>query len=115
MPKVVDIAMWRNTVVMATDIVATDIPATDIVAMAMGMDIVATDIAATMVSLMVVITVGGCLAPCYGLITEGIMANPMADTSAGIIEGFGLVSVSKTEEECGTKRAGVEAQAICRL
>ena len=107
--------MWRNTVVMATDIVATDIPATDIVAMAMGMDIVATDIAATMVSLMVVITVGGTTAHTTGLITEAIMATHMADTTAGISEGSGLVSVSKTEEECGPKRAGVEAQAMCRL
>src|SRR5215475_602188 len=85
MPKVADIAMWRNTVIMATDIVAT----TEILAT----DIAATDIAATMVILMEVTTEGTTI-PITGPITGAIiMDTHMAATTAGIIEGSGLASI----------------------
>jgi hypothetical protein len=103
MRKVAHIAMWRNTVVMATGIVATDI-------VAMVMDIVA-----TMAILVMVGTTEGTIIPTIGLITEAIMATHMVATTPDIIKDSGLASVTKTEEECGPKRAGVEAPAICSL
>ena len=98
MRKVARIAMWRNTVVMAIR----DIPATGIVAMAM--DIVAMDIVATMAILIMVGTIEGTTTHTIGLITEAIMDTHMVATTAGIIEGSGLASVIKTEEERGPKR-----------
>jgi hypothetical protein len=101
------IVMWRSGVVMAIgDTRATDTVATDTVAM---------DIVATMVTLMEVITVGD-IALTTGLITEAFMATHMAATTAGLMEeGSGLASVSKTEEECGSKRAGEETLIMSRL
>jgi len=111
MRKVAYIAMWRNTVVMAIR----DIPATGIVAMAMDIvattDILATDIVATTVILMVG-TTEGTVPTTTGLIPEAIMDTHMVATTVGIIEDSGLASVTKTEEERGPKRAGVEAPTI---
>lgn len=50
--------------------------------------------------------------PITGLIIEAIMATPMAATTTEVImvdPGTGLASVSRAEEERGSKRAGVEA------
>jgi len=93
------------------DIVATDIVATDILAT----DTVATDTVATMVILLMeVITGEGTIVPTTGLITEAIMATHMVATTGGINinEDSGLASGTKAEEDCGPKRAGVEAPAI---
>jgi hypothetical protein len=50
-----------------------------------------------------------------GLITVAIMAIHMVvATTTGLMEDSGLASVSNTEEECGPKRVGVEALAMCR-
>ena len=93
--------MWRNGVVMAIR----DIPATGIVAMAM--DIVAT---------MAIQIMAGTTEGTTGLIPEAIiMDTRMVATTADISEDSGFASVSKMGEECGSKRAGVEAPAMCRL
>ena len=109
MRKVAHIAMWRNTVVMAIR----DTPATGTVAM--DMDIVAMGIVATMAILIMEGTTEGTTTHTTGLITEAIMDTRMVATTADISEDSGLASVSKTEEERGPKRAGVEAPAICRF
>src|SRR5215813_3662293 len=105
MLKVAYIAMWRNGVVMAIR----DIPATGIVAMDM-------DIVATTAILIMGGTTEGTPAHTTGLITGAIMATRMVATTVattqGIMEDSGMASVTKTEEERGPKRAGVEASAI---
>jgi len=50
--------------------------------------------------------------PTTGLIIEGIMATRMEDTTTEVImvdPGSGLASVTRTEEELGSKRAGAGA------
>jgi hypothetical protein len=101
MRKVAYIAMWRNTVIMATGNVATTvIPATGIVAMgivAMG------------------IPTGGTTEVITGLITGAtIMATHMVATTAGIIK-VPVWLLLRTEEEGRSRRAGVEAPAIMSL
>jgi hypothetical protein len=122
MRKVAYIATWRNTVVMAmaTGIVATVILATGIVATTVNpaTGIVATTVnPATGIAATVILMGGtseGTTAHTTGLIPGAIMATHMAATTAGIIKESGLASVTKTEE-CGPKRAGVEAPAVYRL
>src|SRR5215470_4843414 len=105
MRKVAFIAMWRNGVVMAIR----DIQATGIVAMAM-------DIVATMAIQIMAGTTEGTTTHTTGLIPEAIiMDTRMVATTADISEDSGFASVSKMGEECGSKRAGVEAPAMCRL
>jgi len=93
--------MWRNGVVMAIK----DIPAT-------GTGIVAMDIVATTAILIMGGTTEGTTAHTTGLITGAIMATHMVATTQGLMEDSGLASVTKTEEERGPKRAGVEAPTI---
>jgi len=55
-------------------------------------------------------TIEGTTTHTIGLITEAIMDTHMVATTAGIIEGSGLASVIKTEEERGPKRVGWRRQ-----
>jgi len=86
--------MWRSTGV--TVIAATAIVATMVILMGDMGDIIGGDITT----------------PTTGLIIEAIMATRMAATTTGVImvdPGSGLASVTRTEEERVSKRAGAEA------